>query len=56
MQVVNVGGYTDEDKFSQAIYSVIENFDYENVEIKYSTCCDENNLFFSALIIIKDTR
>lgn len=56
MKVIVIGENAHSGRFQSEINEAIKNFDYSNVEIKYQMAMNENEVLYSALIIIKDER
>ena len=55
-QVKLIGDYAKESDFENELNEFIKQFDYENLDIKYQMAMNENEVLYSALIIVKDCR
>ncbi len=55
-QVKLIGAYAKESDFENELNEFIKQFDYENLDIKYQMAMNENEVLYSALIIVKDCR
>lgn len=55
-QVELIGAYAKESDFENELNEFIKQFDYENLDIKYQMTMNENELLYSALVIVKDCR
>ena len=55
-QVKLIGAYSNESFFERELNEFIKQFDYENLDIKYQMTMNENEVLYSALIIVKDCR
>lgn len=55
-QVKLIGAYAKESDFENELNEFIKQFDYENLDIKYQMTMNENELIYSALVIVKDCK
>lgn len=55
-EVKLIGAYTKESDFENELNEFIKQFDYENLDIKYQMAMSENEVLYSALVIVKDCR
>ena len=55
-EVKLIGAYAKESDFENELNEFIKQFDYENLDIKYQMAMNENEVLYSALIIVKDCR
>ena len=51
-----IGAYAKEKDFTKEINEFISKFNYENLEIQYKMCLTDNEVLYSALVIVKDCR
>ena len=51
-----IGAYASEKDFVKELNDFVAGFDYDNIEIQYRMVMNENEVLFSALVIIKDCR
>ena len=55
-QVKLIGAYAKEEDFEKELNEFISKFDYSNLDIKYQMSMNEENILYSALIIIRECR
>lgn len=55
-EVKLIGAYAKESDFENELNDFIKQFDYENLDIKYQMTMNENEVLYSALVIVKDCR
>ena len=55
-QVKLIGAYAKESDFENKLNEFIKQFDYENLDIKYQMTMNNNELLYSALVIVKDCK
>ena len=55
-QVKLIGAYAKESDFERELNDYIRQFDRLNIDIKYQMTMSENEVLYSALIIVKDCR
>ena len=55
-QVKLIGAYSEEAYFEKELNEFISKFDYSNLDIKYQMSMNEENILYSALIIIKENK
>lgn len=55
-EVKLIGAYAKESDFENELNEFIKQFDYENLDIKYQMAMSENEVLYSALVIVKDCR
>lgn len=51
-----IGAYAKESDFENELNEFIKQFEYENLDIKYQMTMNENELLYSALVVVKDCR
>lgn len=52
-QVKLIGAYLSESDFEKELNEFIKQFDYENLDIKYQMTMNENEVLYSALVIVR---
>ena len=55
-QVKLIGAYAKESVFENELNEFIKQFDYENLDIKYQMTMNENEVIYSALVLVKDCK
>ena len=55
-QVKLIGAYAKESDFERELNDYIRQFDRLNIDIKYQMTMNENEVLYSALVIVKDCR
>ena len=56
MEVIVIGAHPSESKIQNEINEVLKKYSPENVEIQFKMAMNDNEVLYSALIIIKDCR
>ena len=55
-EVKLIGAYAKESDFENELNEFIKQFDYENLDIKYQMTMNENEVIYSALVLVKDCK
>ena len=55
-QIKLIGAYAKESDFEKELNEFISNYSYDNLDIKYQMSMNVNEVLYSALIVIKDSK